>query len=976
MADKTKEIDDDAATDAFHEIATQDEGPAAQPGRVTMDLGVDDETRDTLDGFELPPRFEVRRIVGRGAMGIVVEVVDRNLGREVAVKFLAASRKGTPAYRVRFLREAKAAAMLRHPNIVTVHDVDPDRDFIVMELVRGESLRACLKREHHLAVEELRRVGLALLDALAAAHDAGIIHRDVKPGNILIDTAGVVKLVDFGIASFGDRDLTSSGVRIGTPAYMAPEQLRGRVADARADLYAVGATLFEVATGVQLHSQLESTRDVAGGVLAATGDAPLAAAIARATAELPGDRFPDARAFAAAIASREPAPAAPAPEPRMPEPSLAATTVSPVVIPPPRRRRTAIAIAGGLLALTAIVAVVALRGARRDRVAAPAGDRTVAILPFEDHTGEPRLDFAASGLSHILSTSLRKTPGLRVIGYYELLDRVPDPAAPPGAWLDAARTLGADVIVRGALFAEPAGVRLTLELDSSAGAALERIERMTSVDDVPAATRGLTGDVARAVLGRATASIPGEARKLEVDRDLQLGIAALERQDLATADTHLQAAELKAPDLAEIHYYRAMLDWWLSRDARPAVTRALAGTLDDAQRGFMEGLRLLYEVKSVEAIAKFRELAARFPDHRDITYGLFEALYHGGQVAEAMEVYRRLGARFPRFRLGLEHALGYYVARGDDEGLGWAIARLDPGSAQATRWQAQALVARRAYDDAIALLRRHEADDPDIDRQLAQVYVLAGQLELATDLAAGWSTTDVARFAPDLLGLANAGGRTGDAQRWSERAVSAIELTSGEVRERGWLALAAIELPDAPLARLTPIKIELRTGNRSNEVLARLLLARATADRAPMESALSSPYPEAVAIAKASLAEWAGDWRTAATAWQAAVEHAAGSDFGIVEWFAAAHAWHTAGAPQAVLDACDAVIHPRAFTWAWGGAVGPCLRWSAEAATELGRPTEARRHWERLLALRAKAAPDDPLVRAAQAALASLPRDP
>jgi len=976
MADRPTTDNEDDATNAYDPTATHDEGHAAPAGRVTMDLGVDDETRDTLDGFELPPRFEVRRIVGRGAMGIVVEVVDRNLGREVAVKFLAASRKGTPAYRVRFLREAKAAAMLRHPNIVTVHDVDPDRDFIVMELVRGESLRACLKRERQLPVDELRRVGLALLDALAAAHDAGIIHRDVKPGNILIDTAGVVKLVDFGIASFGDRDLTSSGVRIGTPAYMAPEQLRGRVADARADLYAVGATLFEAATGVQLHSQLESTRDVAGAVLAATGDAALAAALARATAELPGDRFPDARAFAAALASPEPVVAAPEPVAPATDPGSGATIVAPVVLPRTHRRRTAVAIAIGLLAVTAVVAVVALRGTRSDRGAAPTGSRTVAILPFEDHTGEPRLDFAASGLSHILTTSLRKIPGLRVIGYYELLDRVPDPAAPPAAWLAAARALGADVIVRGALFAEPAGVRLTLELDASEGATLGRIERMTSVDDVPAATRGLAGDVARAVLGRTTESVPGEVRKLEVDRELQLGIAALERQDLTAADAHLQAAELKAPDLAEIHYYRAMLDWWLSRDAHPALTRALAGALDDAQRGFMEGLRLLYDLKSLDAIAKFRELAARFPDHRDIMYGLFEALYHGGQVAASMEVYRQLGARFPRFRLGLAHALGYYIAHGDEEGLGWAITRLDPGSAEATRWQAQALVSRRAYDDAIALLRRHETDDPELDRQLAQVYVLAGQLELATDLAAGWATTDVARFAPDLLGLANAQGRTGDAQRWSERAAGAVELTSGEARERGWLALAAIELPDAPLARLARIKAELRGGSRSNEVLARLLLARATADRTPMEPALSSPHPEVVAIAKASLAEWAGDWRAAAIAWQSAVEHAAGSDFAIVEWFAAARAWHTAGAPQSVLDACDAVIHPRAFTWAWGGAIGPCLRWSAEAATELGRPKEARRHWERVLALRVKAAPDDPIVRAAQAALAILPRDP
>jgi len=916
---------------------------AERPEQVTEDLADrGSEKVDTPDELALPPRFEHRRVLGRGGMGVVVEVLDRNLGREVAVKLLALSRRDNPTYRVRFLREAKAAAMLRHPNIVTVHDVDPDRDFIVMELVNGESLRARLKRERQLPVPEVRRIGLALLDALAAAHDARIVHRDIKPANILIDTTGTVKLVDFGIASFGDRNLTSSGVQIGTPAYMAPEQLRGRVADTRADLYAVGATLFEAATGIQLHSQTESTRDVMGELRRATGDEALATTLARATSELPQDRFPDARAFAAALAAPTP-------------PAL-----------PRRRRRGPIAIA--IAAAVVLAGGVTMIGLTRDEPegGSPAVARTIAVLPFADHTKEPRLDFAASGLSHILSTSLEKLPGLDVAGYYDLLDRIEDPAAPDSAWLVAARAAGATAFVRGELFADPAGVRLVIEITSVAGAKLERLERVTSVENVPATTRTMAGDVARAILGRASPSVPDEVRKLEVERDLQLAITAIERNDLATADTHLQSAELRAPEFAEIHYYRAIRDWWMSRDARPAVTRALSGNLDDAQRGFMEGLRLLYDVEPLASIAKFRELEARFPEHRDISYGLFEALYHGGRPAEAMEVYRRLGERWPRFRLGLDHALSYYLARADDEGFGWALPRLEPGTLEATRWQARSLAARREYDDAIALLRRAEDRSGEVDRQLVEIYLLAGQHELALDLAAGWPA---AGFTHEMLGLSRALGKLDGVKIWSTKATNATDLTAGDPRERGWVTLATIELPDAPLDRLGRLLDELRTSPRSISIPAKVMLAGATGDRAIVEAARGDASPEVVAIADAYLQEWAGDGRAATVAWNTAREQAPDGRFAILETFGAARTARTLGDHGLVLAACDAVIRPRVFTWAWGGTVGPCLQWSAEAATALGRPSEARAYWERMLALRARASPDDELVARARAAL-------
>lgn len=199
-------------------------------------------------------RYRLETLLGRGGMAEVWRATDTALGRQVAVKLLKANLAHDPVVGERFRREAIAAARLSHPNVVAVHDTidDGGRQAVVMQYVKGRSLRQVLDEQHRLSPEHTALIGLSVAAALDAAHRAGMVHRDVKPGNILLTPDGRVLLTDFGIAKAiggGDHDLTSDNVMMGTAKYLSPEQVRGRPLDGRSDLYALGLVLYECLAG-------------------------------------------------------------------------------------------------------------------------------------------------------------------------------------------------------------------------------------------------------------------------------------------------------------------------------------------------------------------------------------------------------------------------------------------------------------------------------------------------------------------------------------------------------------------------------------------------------------------------------------------------------------------------------------------------------------------------------------------------------
>jgi serine/threonine-protein kinase len=262
-------------------------------------------------------RYQLRRVLGKGAMGVVYEGLDPSLNRAVAVKTILKSvvidEETAATYSARFAREAKAAARLSHPNIVQVYDFGEENDvaYLVMEFIQGRELRSCFEaRERFDAVEAVRIMG-ELLHALEFAHEAGVIHRDVKPANVMLDAQRRVKLADFGVARLQDgSDRSKGGTMVGTPAFMSPEQISGKKVDRRTDLFSAGVILYQLLTGEQpfkgegawtVAKQIMQDEPPRPSTIAGKVSPAFDQIVNKALAKNPQHRFASAKEFAAAM---------------------------------------------------------------------------------------------------------------------------------------------------------------------------------------------------------------------------------------------------------------------------------------------------------------------------------------------------------------------------------------------------------------------------------------------------------------------------------------------------------------------------------------------------------------------------------------------------------------------------------------------------------------------------------------------------
>lgn len=319
----------------------------------------------------LVDRYELREQVGRGGMGEVWLGWDSRLQRDVAVKLLLAQLSAEPSFRRRFEVEASAAAALDHPNVVDVYDIDDDDGalFIVMERLPGPSLDRHLA-DGPMAGDDVSRLAADLLAGLAAAHAAHLVHRDVKPGNLIRSAGGRWKLGDFGVAKdlASAASLTLVGVAVGTPAYLAPEQLDGRPASAATDLWAAAVVIREALTGrrpfegddpVTVAHAVRSQPLAPLVQVRPDADPALAAALDRALAFDPAARFASAVEMLAAIQGRAPA----VPSPSWSAPVAAVPALGSVAGPAPAEVRTrrpwaAVAVAAAAAVATGLVVLL------------------------------------------------------------------------------------------------------------------------------------------------------------------------------------------------------------------------------------------------------------------------------------------------------------------------------------------------------------------------------------------------------------------------------------------------------------------------------------------------------------------------------------------------------------------------------------------------------------------------------------------
>ena len=370
-------------------------------------------------------RFDVVRILGKGGMGTVYLARDQRLDRLVAVKVLHAEDLAAEDRRARFMREARTAAAIRHPNVATIYEVGETGEgvpFIVMEYCEGETLSQRMRRRP-IEAGEFLTIARQIASGAAAAHEGGIVHRDLKSANIMIEPTGQVKILDFGLAKTLPTELTrsresSSSRMFGTLHYLAPEQIRGQPADARTDLFSVGIILFQMATG-----QLPFNADAPLMVLEKIRDAEPEPFVARDPAfptagtkiigkllkKDPNDRYQTARELLADLEELD------TPTARFPTLSRSHSSLG-RTRPQPRWRRLIATIAA--FAIIAAVIVYFQRHTTPEPApaapAAPPPIRSMAVLPLDNISNNTKDDFLSVGLADALVTKLQQIPSLQV----------------------------------------------------------------------------------------------------------------------------------------------------------------------------------------------------------------------------------------------------------------------------------------------------------------------------------------------------------------------------------------------------------------------------------------------------------------------------------------------------------------------------------------------------------------------------------
>jgi TolB-like protein/tetratricopeptide (TPR) repeat protein len=524
-------------------------------------------------------QYRILEQIGEGGMGVVYRARDERLERDVAIKVLPQGMLADNAARRRFRREALALSKLNHPNIATIHDFANHEgiDFLVMEYIEGMGLREKLAGGA-LPERELLHLGVHLADALAVAHEHGIVHRDLKPGNLRVTPDGRLKILDFGLAQsvLCESDTTSTETPgdqqrlAGTLPYMAPEQLRGELADHRSDIYAAGVVLYEMAAGrhpfpdahgARLISAILNQAPVPPSARNPQLAAAIDGAILKAMDKDPALRYQSAGELAVDLR-------------RLAAPTGPVALVRRGVI---ARRR-----ALGALVATVLLTAVLVRwwpgpphpgGARGPKI------ESLAVLPFENLSRDPEQDYFADGMTEALITDLGQIGALRVISRTSVM-RYKGAQKPLG---DIARELNVEAVVEGSVLRADGRAQVTARL------ILARTDAQLWSQSYERELRevlGLQRELARAIVGEIRVKLtPQEQARLATARpvDPRAHEAYLRGSQLATgtyeqrrrAREYFEQAVRIDPEYAPA--YAGLADsYWATPDMPPRLAMAKA----------------------------------------------------------------------------------------------------------------------------------------------------------------------------------------------------------------------------------------------------------------------------------------------------------------------------------------------------------------------------------------------------------------
>lgn len=697
--------------------------------------------------------FRLTEMIGAGGMGVVYRAHDERLDRDVALKVLPTGTLADDAVRKRFRMEALVLSCLNHPNIATVHEFHDQEaaHFLVMELIPGETLDEKIQGAP-LPEREVLRLGVQLAMALAAAHAEGVVHRDLKPGNVRITPDGRLKVLDFGLATLRRHEwneradttgLGDSALVAGSPPYMAPEQMLGEVVDARSDIYGAGAVLYEMVTGRRpfaeshgprlidavLHAPPVPPRDINGRL-----SAGLEAIVLKCLDKDPGRRYQSARELLVDLE-------------RLSVPVAPVTRVEPRV---QRSRATWASLSVAAVTTLLIVSGPAARGFFGGAIeGAPV--RSLVVLPLENRSGDPAQDYFADGLTDALIADLSQIGSLRVISRTSSMHYKGTRKTLP----EIARELEVDAVVEGSVLRSNGLVRITAQL---VHVPTDRNLWARTFEGNPEDVINLQREVARSVAREVDAKLTGSERARlaspgPIDaaaheaylrgRHLFTSVStdAAVRRSIEYFSEAIARAPAYAPAYAALADAEAFLGGNLTVNpaeayarARQAATRAIEidGRLADGHSALGCAAFSLGR-EWVEAERALRRAVELSPGDGRTHEQLAWFLAAEGRLDEALVSMKRARDLDPVSPMTSAGVAAIFYLKRDGERAADQLKdtlELNPGYQVALYGLARVYLQQQRFDAAIAQFERAEAAGaatPSMVADLAQAYALAGR---------------------------------------------------------------------------------------------------------------------------------------------------------------------------------------------------------------------------------------------------------